>query len=191
MKLLHWILLTCFLAIILHIAFIWYAPALFTRLTINVMTSAQAESESMPTVWNNIFHRPLKEATDSGFSFYTSPDTVYSFAPYDVSQGSVRIHCVIPEGIVYWSISFYDMTTHNFFVENNQTAQSNEFDLILASENVDCKSFTNKQVIISSTKKGMIFIRAVISDRNDKDELERITAAQKASFIEPVLKKPQ
>jgi len=33
----------------------------------------------------------------------------------------------------------------------------------------------------------MIAIRAVISGRNNKAELERITAAQKKSFIEPVL----
>ena len=47
MKLLRWFLLTCFLAIGLHIAFVWYAPALGTRLGISMMVSTLAKSESM------------------------------------------------------------------------------------------------------------------------------------------------
>jgi len=187
MKLLRWFLLTCFLAIGLHIAFVWYAPALGTRLGISMMVSTLAKSESMPFRWNTLFHNSLLEATGLGSSGFGSPDIIYSFAAYDVSQGPIRIHCVIPTDITYWSVSFYDMNSQNFFVENSLAAQSSELDLILAAQGVDSKLLLNEKVIPSSTKKGMIAIRAVISDRNNKAELGRITAAQKKSFIEPVL----
>ena len=187
MKLLRWLLLTCLLAIGLHLAFVWYFPALMTRFIISEITSTPAKSESMPSSWNYLFHNSLSEATGLGSSGFASPDIIYSFAAYDVSKESVRIHCVIPKQITYWSVSLYDMNAQNFFVENDLTAKSSEFDLILAAQGVDQKSYTGKKVIPSSTNKGMIFIRAVISDRNNKDELERITDAQKKSFIEPVL----
>ena len=137
--------------------------------------------------WNTLFHNSLLEATGLGSSGFGSPDIIYSFAAYDVSQGPIRIHCVIPTDITYWSVSFYDMNSQNFFVENSLAAQSSELDLILAAQGVDSKLLLNEKVIPSSTKKGMIAIRAVISDRNNKAELGRITAAQKKSFIEPVL----
>jgi uncharacterized membrane protein len=185
MKLLRWLLLTFILAIVFHIALMWYLPTIFARLVISDIASDLTKSEGMPFRWNSLFHRPLVEATGSvGFP---NPDVIYSFAAYDVSQGMVRIHCVIPEGIPYWSVSLNDLNSNNFFVENDRTAQSSEFDLFLKARDVDRDPHTKGKVVKSSTKRGIIFIRAVISDRNNQDELERIVKAQKASFVEPVL----
>jgi uncharacterized membrane protein len=187
MKLLRWFLLTLFMAICLHIATVWYAPSITTRTAINMTASALAKSPSTPFRWNALFHGSLLEATGFGSSGFGSPDIIYSFAAYDVSQGPIRIHCVIPTDITYWSVSFYDMNSQNFFVENSLAAQSSELDLILAAQGVDSKLLLNEKVITSSTNKGMIAIRAVISDRNNKDELERISAAQNKSFIKPII----
>ena len=187
MKLLRWFLLTCFLAIGLHIAFVWYAPALGTRLGISMMVSTLAKSESMPFRWNTLFHNSLLEATGLGSSGFGSPDIIYSFAAYDVSQGPIRIHCVIPTDITYWSVSFYDMNSQNFFVENNLTSKSSELNLVLEAQRDESKLLIKGTVIASPTKRGMICIRAIISDRNNKDELERISAAQKKSFIKQII----
>jgi uncharacterized membrane protein len=187
MKPLRWLLLTLIMAIGLHIAIVWYAPSIATRIAINMTASALAKSTSTPFRWNALFHGSLLEATGLGSSGLGSPDIIYSFAAYDVSQKSIHIHCVIPTDITYWSVSFYDMNSQNFFVENNLTSKSSELDLVLEAQRDESKLLIKGTVIASPTKRGMICIRAIISDRNNKDELERISAAQKKSFIKQII----
>jgi hypothetical protein len=62
-----------------------------------------------------------------------------------------------------------------------------EFDLIITGSGGQYQPRGDERVVVSPTAKGMVFLRAVVSDRENKEELALITAAQKKSTIEPLV----
>ena len=178
--LLRWILPTVLLAAFLHFLLIWWAPELVTTLAFRSMQRLR------PLGWNAFSHQPrLAEASDPSVPA-TSPDIVYSIAFYDLTSGPVRVHCVIPETGNYWSVSLYAWNTDNFFVENDRTAAAREFDLVLTLPGAVYHPRAGERVLTSPTTKGIILLRAIISDRENKKELALISAAQRNSAVVPV-----
>ena len=116
-----------------------------------------------------------------------SPDIIYSSALYDVSRGPVRLHCSIPDTGNYWSVSLYAWNMDNFFVENDLTSPTHEFDLILTGPGTRYQPRAGERAVASPTAKGIIFLRSIISARDNKEELAHIAAAQHRSEIMPVV----
>ena len=98
---------------------------------------------------------------------------------YDLSQGPVRIAGETwPR---YWSISFYQQNSDNFFVMNDLQMTNSAFDFILALDEQDTSSYSGTP-IVSPTAKGIMLIRRFAADASDMDG---IIANQDALICEP------
>lgn len=115
--------------------------------------------------WNACFHNqtygPRRNAARRA-----NPDSIISSMAYDLSDGPVRIAGETwPR---YWSISFYQQNSDNFFVMNDLEMASPAFAFILALEGQDTSSFDGVP-IISPTEKGILLVRRFAADADDMD----------------------
>ena len=95
-----------------------------------------------------------------------NPDSIISSMAYDLSDGPVRIAGETwPR---YWSISFYQQNSDNFFVRNDLEMERRTFEFILAMEEQDTASLTGEP-IRSPTAKGIMLIRRFAADASDMD----------------------
>ena len=101
-QLLAWSAFTVVLAANFHLVWIWYLPSLITSNVIGRMREENPAAE-----FNHLYHGTLRYAGTDGV-VRDNPDTVTSFAVYDVSDEPLRIHCVIPESDNYWSLSLLE-----------------------------------------------------------------------------------
>ncbi|MEO0884148.1 MAG: DUF1254 domain-containing protein [Pseudomonadota bacterium] len=98
---------------------------------------------------------------------------------YDLSDGPVRISGETwPR---YWSVSFYQQNSDNFFVMNDQELADRTFDFVLALEDQDITAF-DATPIISPTAKGIMLIRRFAADASD---MPAIIANQEALICAP------
>jgi uncharacterized membrane protein len=176
--LVRWAIPSILLAAILHLAAIRFAPELLSSIAVRMV------QKSTNVSWNEFTHGSLLDPDTGASSVYGSPDIIYSMAFYDLTKGLVRLHCVVPTTGNYWSVSLYAWNLENFFVENDSAIPAREFDLVLAKKDTSYQPRANERLLISPTTKGAVFLRAVISARDDREQLALIAAAQKKSRIE-------
>jgi len=96
----------------------------------------------------------------------------------------------LPESDNYWSISLFAWNTDNFYVVNDRTARSKEFDLVIVRSDSRYRKSGSEEVIASPTDKGVIIVRMIVTDRNDEEELARISAVQTRTIVEPIADVP-
>jgi uncharacterized membrane protein len=83
---------------------------------------------------------------------------------YDLSEGPVRISGETwPR---YWSISFYQQNSDNYFVTNDQELEEQTFNFILGLEGQNIDSLTGTPVV-SPTSKGIMLIRRFAANESD------------------------
>jgi uncharacterized membrane protein len=179
-KLMPWLAFTLALAAILHFIIIWRIPAFATNRTVEGIFARKKTRE-----FNRLFHNDL---TDAGRDLVvmTNGDVKTSIAMYDVSEKPVRIHCVVPNTENYWSISLYAWNTDNFYVRNDRNAPAREFDLVIVQPNSKYQKQGNEEVVVSPTEKGVALMRYIISNRNDQEEINFITAEQNKSSLQTI-----
>ena len=173
--LIRWAIPSIVLAAILHLAAMRFSPELISSI------AARSIQKGANVSWNEFIHGSLLDADT--FSGGGSPDIIYSMAFYDLTKGPVRLHCVVPATGNYWSVSLYGWHTENFFVENDSTIPAREFDLVIIKKGTSYQPRTNERLVISPTKKGTAILRAIISARDNKEQLALIAAAQRKSTI--------
>ncbi len=79
--------------------------------------------------------------------------------------------CVEVVYVYYWSISFYQTNTHNFYVLNDWQAKSNPVDIVLVGEGQSVPDVENAEVIVAPTEKGIFLLRSLITDEKKVDDL--------------------
>lgn len=182
-KLLPWAALTIALTTVFHFIGMWYLPQFLTAQAVKRIYARRTGGAPI----NTMTYGELRQAgTDTVVR--DNPDTKTSFAVYDVSQKPLRVHCVIPDVDNYWSLSLFAWNTDNFYVVNDRTAKAKEFDLVIVKPNSKYQKRGNEEVIVSPSDKGIIIVRMIVTDRNNKEELARLSEAQKKSFtfsVEP------
>lgn len=115
--------------------------------------------------WNACFHNQVY-GPRANAARRANPDSIISSMAYDLSEGPVRIAGETwPR---YWSISFYQQNSDNFFVMNDLELTSRTFDFILALDDQDLSEFEGTP-IISPTAKGIMLIRRFAADASDMD----------------------
>lgn len=176
--LIRWAMPSILLAAILHLAAVRFAPGLMSSIAVGMV------QKSTNVGWNEFTHGSLLDPDTGVSSVYGSPDIIYSMAFYDLTKGPVRLHCMAPATGNYWSVSLYAWNAENFFVENDSTIPAREFDLVLLKKGTNYQPRTNERLVISPTTKGAVFLRAIISARDNKEQLALIAAAQKKSTID-------
>jgi hypothetical protein len=78
----------------------------------------------------------------------------------------------------YWSISFYQTNTDNFYVLNDRQAKSNPVDIVLVGPDMAVPRVLNTQVVVAPTNKGVFLLRSLIED---EDKLGDLIKVQKAA----------
>ena len=143
-----------------------------------VMTTIENRIVAGAGGWNACFHNrtfgPRANAARRA-----NPDSIISSMAYDLSDGPVRIAGETwPR---YWSISFYQQNSDNFFVMNDQELPDSAFDFILALNNHDTGALGGTP-IISPTAKGIMLIRRFAANA---DDMPGIIANQEALTCAP------
>ena len=179
-KFLVWSAATILLAALFHVAGVWFLPRFITRIAVNRVN--QVAGLTGP---NQMFYGQVHSAGEDGIVL-DNPDSVFSFAAYDISEKPVRIRCIVPETNNYWSISFYASNTDNFYVVNDRTAKAKQFDLVLVKADGKYQKTGNEEIVIAPDKKGVMLVRMIVNDRHNQAELARLAELQKQTIIEEI-----
>ncbi len=156
-----WTILTIVLAVVIHLIMVAGMPYF-------VMLRLWSRSKG---VINTVYHAP-PTTSESRRVVRPSPDLLYSACGYDVSERPLRIRATVPE--TYWSISFYESNTDNFFVKNDRQVKSKEVEFILVRQGMT-HSYTGDGVVVySPTDRGIILFRMLITDKNKVKELIKL-----------------
>jgi uncharacterized membrane protein len=170
---LRWIFLTVALAVVFHFLTVTLLPRAIMALAFKrILNRSGAEI-------NTLVHSPRVTA-DSRQVVKPSPDLLYSLCVYDVAEKALRITAPIPD--TYWSISFYQTNTDNFYVLNDRQAKSNPVDIVLVGPEMAVPPVENARVVVAPTNKGVFLLRSLIEDEGRLEDLIKI---QKSATCRP------
>ena len=149
---------------------------------IKVMSTIENRIVAGAGDWNTCFHNqtygPRKNAARRA-----NPDSIISSMAYDLSDGPVRIAGETwPR---YWSISFYQQNSDNYFVTNDLELERSSFEFILALEGQDISAFEGVP-IISPTPKGIMLVRRFAASASDMDGIIANQQALSCAPVDPV-----
>lgn len=150
-------------AIIAHFATIILIPHI-------VMLGYYVKMKHMGVEANRIYHAPLINASMREVVL-PSPDLLYSYCLYDVSSAAVLVTAEIPEN-TYWSVSFYDSATNNFFTLNDSSVKR-EARILLVKDLSQAKNL-NATIVVAKSEKGLILFRIFIPNESILPYLERV-----------------
>jgi len=170
----RWIVATLVLAVIFHIATVMAIPHLVMK-TAHKRILKRAGSQV-----NTLLHSP-RVTVDSRDVVKPSPDLLYSLCVYDVSEKPLRITAPVPD--TYWSLSFYQPNTDNFYVLNDRQAKANPVEIVLVGPEMGAPNVANAEVVVAPTAKGIFLLRTLIMD---EDKLEDLIKIQKKASCKPL-----
>jgi len=114
-----------------------------------------------------------------------NPDFLYVSCFYDVSENPLRFTGNLPDSS-YWSVSFYQPNTINWYIKNDMEYASNDLDLVLTKKDTDYKNdFGKSEVAASPTDKGFMLIRIVVTD-DSPEILKKYKDWQKSVQLETI-----
>jgi uncharacterized membrane protein len=170
----RWTILTLALAVVFHLATVTLFPRVIMAVAIKrVLKRAGSEI-------NTLLHAP-RVTVDSRHVVKPSPDLLYSIGVYDVGEKPLRITATVPD--TYWSISFYQTNTNNFYVLNDRQAKSNPVDIVLVGPDMALPHAENAQVVVAPTNKGVFLLRSLIED---EDKLGDLIKVQRLATCRPL-----
>ncbi len=150
-------------AILAHVVVVALIPHLVMFAYFTKMKSADIEV-------NRVYHVPPINASFREVVL-PSPNLLYSYCIYDVSKGAVFVRAEVPEG-TYWSVSFYDSATNNFFTLNDRDV-GEEARILLVKELGQMKEM-NATVVKAKSEKGLILFRIFIPDESVIPYLDKV-----------------
>jgi uncharacterized membrane protein len=175
-----WLVFILSSAVALHIVVMRSLPSYLSSAAVDRISANSDEWKI-----NTLGYGPLRYAgTDTVVR--DNPDTVVSFAVLDLTEEPVRIHCVVPPGDNYWSVSLFAWNTDTFYVINDLEAPAPAFDLIVVKPGSLYQPVDDEQVVVSPTPRAILIVRMVVTDRDDRAEIERLTAFQQQMYVEPI-----
>ena len=130
---------------------------------IKVMSTIEARIAAGAGGWNACFHNQVYGPRPNA-ARRANPDSIISSMAYDLSDGPVRVSGETwPR---YWSISFYQQNSDNFFVMNDLELEDASFDFVLALDGQNTDALGGTPIISPSTK-GIMLIRRFAADASD------------------------
>lgn len=173
------VMIYVFGAVLLSVATFFVTRAMvINQAPLKVMSTIESRIAAGAGGWNACFHNQTYGPRTNA-ARRANPDSIISSMAYDLSDGPVRIAGETwPR---YWSISFYQQNSDNFFVMNDLEMASGSFEFILALSDQDTSSYAGTP-IISPTAKGIMLIRRFAADATD---MEGIISNQNALICAP------
>ncbi len=170
----RWIIPTLALAVVFHLLTVILFPRVIMSLAFKrILKKSGSEI-------NTLIHSP-RVTVDSRNVVKPSPDLLYSICVYDVGEKPLRIRATVPD--TYWSISFYQTNTDNFYVLNDRQSKSNPVDIVLLGPKMGVPDVANAEVVVAPTEKGIFLLRTLIKD---EDKLEDLIKIQKKASCKPL-----
>lgn len=175
-----WVTLTFTLWAAGHAGWLWYVPQWETKKAVDRIYKRRGS-------WSlNQFGHGVLRVAGTDTVQRDNPDTVTSFAVYDVAAKPVRIHCAVPATDNYWSLSLFAWNTDNFYTVNDRNAPAKEFDVVVIRRGAAYAKQPGEVVVESPSGKGIALIRMIVSDRENKEELARLAVEQKKTTLTPL-----
>lgn len=168
-----WIVATIVLAVLVHLIVVKIYPNI-------IMGAVTKKLEKVYKGTNRLIYAP--PTTDKSRNVVRpSPDLLYSACVYDVSENPIRITAKVPD--TYWSISFYESNTDNFFVKNDRQVKSRDVAFILVGKGGKVTDAGDAEVIEAPTDKGFFIIRMLVKDEAKISDLIEV---QKQATCNPI-----
>lgn len=169
-----WIVITLILARLLYI--------LGINLYTYMLTDKRLQGFPQYRRPNSFLHGPITSAR-SRLVPYPTPHAMVSACIYDVRKKSLKIRAKVPDG-VYWSITFFARNQDCYFTLNDLQAKNlygEDIEIILQKQGMQYKKKNNEIVVSTPTfsKMGLILIRIIVMNPNDKEEINKIAKIQK------------
>lgn len=120
---------------------------------------------------NTLHHAPRVNEEARGV-VRPSPDLVYSFCNFDLSDGPLRIQAPVPD--TYWSLSLFKDNTDNFFVINDRQVQADRVDYLLVGPDSEVEAPSGVEVIQAPTNRGALLFRLLVMDESRLEELVEV-----------------
>lgn len=162
---LKWAAATFALAVVIHILALAAVPRVV------MLLASQRILNKYDAGVNTLLHAP-RVTVDSRDVVKPSSDLLYSLCVYDVSARPMRISAPVPD--TYWSISFYQTNTDNFFVLNDRQAKASSVEIVLVGPNMPVPDTADAEVVVAPTAKGIFLLRSLIMDEGKLDDLIKI-----------------
>ncbi len=159
---LKWVMATLALAVVIHILTVAALPRV-----VMYMASKRILNKSGAGI-NRLLHAP-RVTVNSRTVVKPSPDLLYSLCVFDVSARPLRIIAPVPD--TYWSISFYQTNTDNFYVLNDRQAKTNPVKIVLVGPDMPVPDITDAEVVVAPTSRGVFLLRSLIMDEGKLDDL--------------------
>ncbi|MFC1474780.1 DUF1254 domain-containing protein [bacterium] len=161
------------LAAAVHFLAVWSLP----RMAMTIARRVIMNNAGGPNI---AFHsKPTSE--DNNIVVMQNADTLATMCAYDLAGGPVRVRAAVPD--TYWSVSFYEMNTDNFYVKNDRQATGGDVEIILVAEGREKPEPGDAEVVISPTTQGIVIFRNLVRKKEEIEELMRI---QKKASCEPM-----
>ncbi|MCJ7774380.1 MAG: DUF1254 domain-containing protein [Desulfobacterales bacterium] len=167
-----WILATVILAVAFHLLTVILYPNV-------IMGVVMKKAEDTYGGVNKVVHAPPTTSAARRV-VRPSPDLLYSACVYDVSKGPVNITARVPD--TYWSLSFYETNTDNFFVINDRQVKSRNVEFILTKSGTSYPDAGGTEVIEAPTERGFFLFRMLVQD---EDKIEDLIKIQKQAICTP------
>jgi uncharacterized membrane protein len=141
------------------------------QIPVAAMAKTEKRIANVAGGYNTMYHAKRPDGDYRGV-VRPSPDQLYSACVYDLSAGPVVFEGTAPANS-YWSLSFFQHNTDNFFVINDRQigGQSYRFVLVQAGQDVG-KKFVNEKIIRSPSSTGIVLQRVFISSDETAQELD-------------------
>jgi uncharacterized membrane protein len=143
----------------LAIAVLTHFAALYAYPHVLMNVAIQRVSQGHFNAWH-----PAGRVTETSRNIVRpSPDFAYSACPYDLSHGPMHVR-VAPWG-AYWSLSFYQDNSDNFFVIDDREAHDGA-DITLIAKGAAPPAHAS-QVVESPSTRGIALIRRLAPSAGD------------------------
>lgn len=168
-----WLLLALVLGGIVHIAAMLVIPALAPK-------SGYSRFEATLDANTAAVAGP---AVPGGMPFpFASPDTLYVFCRYDVTEDPLQFTAALPE--TYWSLSLFEPDGGNYYYIDSVQAPTANADLILlgTGDEVD----PGDRFIMTSAEhpRGLLVLRILLRDRTMIDTVRQSAEAARCEPFE-------
>jgi uncharacterized membrane protein len=158
-----WIVATLAVAVIVHIASVWFLPQAIMHVALGKMGAVNA-----------IHHQARVDEHARGV-VRPSPDLLYSACPFDLSKGALEVQGPIPPD-TYWSASAFDAQTNNFFAINDRTVGGQPLELIILppGRSAEPPHIAGQLVVHAPTVRGLVLFRTLVSSEKDFAKVDAV-----------------
>jgi len=152
--------------------------AILAHIITLIVIPYQIMNNTMAKFPTNVLLKGTRTTAESRGVVMPCPDLVYSIATYDVSKYPLYFSAKVPDA--YWSVSFYDTNSDNYFVINDKQVKSNPVELLLVGDNWTSADAGKAQVVKARSNKGIMLVRYLLIDDTALNDLY---AVQKQSSL--------